>query len=232
MLELVQFPRALGVMNASPFCMKVEVFLKLAGLPYQVDDKTLPMRLPKGKLPGLRDGGTVVCDSQAIVEYLQQRYRDQLPAALRNPEQGTDRALRLMLEEHLYFAMLWHRWIADTGFTQAIPALFTGLPAPLRAVLPHVVRRKMRRDLLGQGMGRHSPQEIADHACGDLTALQSALGEKAFFGGANPSSLDAVAYAFLANIVFVAVDNPVRRHLQAQAGLLAYCARMEALVGR
>ncbi len=232
MLTLIQFPHALGVMNASPFCMKVEVFLKLAGLPYRVDDGHLPMRMPKGKLPALRDGDLLVCDSQAIVAHLQQRYRAELPSALREPERGADLALRRMLEEHFYFAALWGRWIADAGFRVTGPAFFGSLPGPLRGLVAALVRRKMRRDLIGQGMGRHSQSEITERACADLDAVQVMLGARPYFGGDAPTALDASVYAFLANALFVEIDNPVRRHLQGQAALVAYCARMEARVGR
>jgi len=232
MLELVQFPRGLGVMNPSPFCMKVEVFLKLAGLPYAVDDRQPPFRLPKGKLPALRDGGTLVCDSQAIVAHLQQRYRDQLPPALRTPEHGADLALRRLFEEHHYFTALWGRWIDDTAFDRVAEAFFGRLPWPLRTLVPALVRRKMRRDLHGQGLGRHSPAEIAARACADLDAAQAMLGGRPYFGGDAPSALDCTVYAFLANALFVAIDTPVRRHLQGQAPLVAYCERMAAQVGR
>lgn len=231
MLELIQFPRALGMMNASPFCMKVEVFLKLAGLPYRVNDRLPPMRLPKGKLPALRDGDTLVCDSQAIIEHLQQHWRAQIPPALLRPEQGADLALRRLLEEHFYFTALWGRWIADRAVTQVASAFFGALPAPLRRPVAWLVRRKMRRDLQGQGLGRHSPAEIQAHAIADLDAVEAMLGDRPFFGGAEPGALDATAYAFLANRLFVELDDPVRQHLQRQTALVAYCDRMDARVG-
>jgi len=232
MLELIQFPRGLGVMNPSPFCMKVEVFLKLAGLPYQVNDHTPPFRLPKGKLPALRDGETLVCDSQAIIEHLQRQYADKLPPALRQPERGADLALRRLFEEHTYFSALWGRWIDEAAFRVVAPTFFGRLPWPLRTLVPALVRRKMRRDLQGQGLGRHSPAEIAARAEADLDAAQAMLGERSFFGGDQPSALDATVYAFLANALYVDIDSPVRRHLQAMAPLVAYCARMAARVGR
>lgn len=232
MLELMQFPRALGVMNASPFCMKVEVFLKLAGLDYTVNDRVLPMRLPKGKLPALRDGDALVCDSQTIVEHLQHQHAAALPAALRRVEGGAEHALRRMVEEHLYFAMLWHRWIDDAGWAVAGPAFFSHLPAPLRAVVPALVRRKMRRDLVGQGIGRHGATEIAGRACADLDAAQRMLGDKPFFDGDEPGPVDATLYAFLANILYVAIDNPMQRHLRPMSPLVAYCTRMAERVGR
>ena len=90
MIELVQFPPAFGLLNASPFCMKVEVFLRLAGLPYSCNTRLPPFRSPTGKFPALRDGTTWIGDSEAILAYLQQQYRDRLPAALREPERGAE----------------------------------------------------------------------------------------------------------------------------------------------
>lgn len=232
MLELIQFPRHLGVMNASPFCMKVEVFLKLAGLPYRVNDRTPPMRLPKGKLPALRDGDRLVCDSQAIVEHLQQQHGAQLPPGLRQPLRGADLALCRLFEEDFYFCALWARWIDDAAFAVVAKAFFGSMPWPVRSLVATLVRRKMRQALLGQGIGRHSPAEIAARACADLDAAQQVLGERPFFGGDAPSVLDCTAYAFVANALFVEIDNPVRRHLQAMAPLVAYGQRMAARVGR
>ena len=49
MLELLQFHPAFGLMNPSPFCMKVEVFLRLSGLPYRCRNGEVPLRMPKRK---------------------------------------------------------------------------------------------------------------------------------------------------------------------------------------
>ena len=49
MLELLQFPPAFGLMNPSPFCMKVEVFLRLGKLPFRCVNNASPVRAPKGK---------------------------------------------------------------------------------------------------------------------------------------------------------------------------------------
>ena len=34
-IKLYQFPPALGLPNASPFCMKLETYLRMAGLPFE-----------------------------------------------------------------------------------------------------------------------------------------------------------------------------------------------------
>jgi glutathione S-transferase len=231
MIELLQFKPAFGLMNASPFCMKVEVFLRLSGLAYTTVE-AMPMKSPKGKLPVIRDDGQVVADSEAIVIHLQQRHRDLLPEGLREPPRGADHALRRMLEEHSYFAALWLRWIDAAAWPLTCEAFFGELPAPLRALLPPLVRRKMGRDLRGQGLGRHTRDEICARACADLDALDAALGARDFFGGTEPATLDATTYAFLANTLWPPFDTPVRSHLQRNLpALVAYCERMQARVG-
>lgn len=231
MIELVQFTPALGLMNASPFCMKVEVFLRLTGLPYRAVNGAMPMRAPKGKLPVLRDDGQTIADSEAIIAWLQKRHAEVIPAAMRAPITGTAHVIRRMLEEHTYFAMLWLRWIDDAGFAKTRPAFFGGMPPLLRTLVPAMVRRKMRRDLVGQGIGRHGAAEIALRACADLDALAVVLGESPFFGGREPGAIDATTYAFLANALWAPIDSLPRRHLQEQPPLVAYCERMRERIG-
>ncbi len=231
MIELLQFPRGTGLMNLSPFCMKAEVFMRLSGIEHRCINDATPLRTPKGKLPVLRDDGRVVADSAAIVAYLQQRYAAQMPAALAAPETPTQLALRRLLEEHLYFAMLWLRWVDAAGWAFTGPAFFGAMPAGVRHIVPPLIRRKMRRDLHGQGMGRHSRDEICARGVADIDTLAGALGEQPFYGGAQPAAIDAVAYAFLANIIWVPLANPVQARVLAQPALLAYCERMKARVG-
>ena len=230
MLELLQFRPAFGLLNASPFCMKAEVFLRLSGLPHRCVEQALPMKAPKGKLPVLRDGTELIPDSQAIVEHVQRRYAARLPPALRGPEPAADLPLRRLVEEHSYFALLWLRWIDEPGWALTRVAFFGAMPAPLRAIVPPLVRRKIRRDLAGQGIGRHAKEDICARAAADLDALHAALGPRPFFGGDEPSALDATVYAYLANLLWVPLDSPLKQAAAANARLVAYAERMRARV--
>jgi glutathione S-transferase len=229
MIELLQFHPTLGLMNASPFCMKVEVFLRLAGLEYRTVDAS-PVRSPKGKLPVLRDEGHTIADSEAIIAHLQRRYADRLPPALAAPETPAQHLLRRTLEEHTYFAALHWRWVEDVGW-QHTQRFFARLPWGARQAVGALVRRKIRRDLHGQGIGRHTREDLCARAAADIDAIAQSLGDAPFFGGAEPATIDACVYAFLANLVWVPIDTPIRRHGLASAPLMAYGERMRARVG-
>jgi glutathione S-transferase len=229
MIELLQYAPKLGLMNASPFCMKAEVFLRLSGLEYRAVNAS-PVKAPKGKLPVLRDGGEVVPDSETIVAWLQRRYADRLPPGLAAPETPAQLLIRRTLEEHTYFATLRFRWMDDEGWRHT-RSFFDELPWGLRQAVGALVRRKMGRDLQGQGLGRHTREELCAKAMADIDAIFAQLGTQPFFGGAEPAAIDACVYAFAANLVWVPVENPIKQHALANASLMAYCERMRALVG-
>jgi len=229
-IELLQFAPGMGLMNASPFCMKVEIFLRLAGLEYRTR-AVAPLRTPKGKLPVLRDAGRTIADSEAIVAYLQAQYAARLPPALAVPETGPQLLLRRTIEEHLYFAALRWRWL-DEGAAPHTRVFFDALPAPLRAPVFALVRRKMRRDLVGQGLGRHGGDEICAKARADLDAVAGFLGDRPFFAGDAPGAIDCCAYAFYANLAWVPVESPMKRHALEIQSLGAFADRMKSLAGR
>lgn len=227
MIKLYQFVPAFGLPNASPFCMKVENYLRMAGLAYECPRGASHFKAPKGKLPYIEDNGKFIADSSFIIDYLKQTRGDKLDAALTAAQAATARAYQKLLEEDLYWALLYTRWIDAAGFALVREAFFARLAPPLRWVVPHLARRGLRRQLHAQGMGRHSREEIMQIGCRDIAALAAFLGSKPYFLGEQPTSLDASAYAFLANIVQVPLDSPIKQEALGHANLVAYCERMK-----
>lgn len=207
--------------------MKVETYLRMAGLAYECPRGASHFKAPKGKLPYIEDNGRVVADSTFIIEYLKQAYGDPLDAHLNAPERATALAYQRLLEENFYWAVIYSRWMDEAGFSRAREAFFAKLPAPLKLVLPHLARRGIRGELRGHGMGRHAREEIYAIGCRDLSALADFLGDKPYFMGRQPTSLDASAYGFLANVLWVPVESPLKAHARQRPNLEAYCRRMK-----
>lgn len=82
MITLFQFPAAFNVPNASPYCLKLETWLRLAGLEYQVKVVSDPRKAPKGKLPYVRIEGEAIGDSEIVIRTLGERYGVTLDAGL------------------------------------------------------------------------------------------------------------------------------------------------------
>jgi glutathione S-transferase len=230
MIQLVQFAPAFGLPNASPFCMKLETWLRMADLPFEaVNDGMRVMKAPKAKLPYIvDDNGTVVADTTFIIEHLQRRRGITLDAALTPAERAVATAFQRLFEENLYWAVVHTRWMDDAGWVRTREAFFGMLPVPLRWFVPAVARRGLRGELRGHGMGRHGVEQIHAIGCRDITSVAEFLADKPFMMGASPTTLDATAYAFLANLLWAPVDSPLKRHAAARPTLEAYYQRMKA----
>ncbi len=87
----------------SPFVRKVRVALALKGLEYESEGTFPGTRTPEylaisplGKIPAFEDGDVVICDSNVIVEYLEEQYPE-IPV---RPSNVADRARSRWLEEY------------------------------------------------------------------------------------------------------------------------------------
>lgn len=227
MLKLYQFPSLWELPNASPFCMKLETYLRMAKIPFEAVTVFNPRKNPKGKLPCICVDGKKIADSGLIIDYLQQKYGDTLDHHLTQEQKAAALPLRRMLEEHLYWIMVYSRWLDERYWKISEDVFFAHLKGPLRYFIPKLVRRKLCSDLRQQGIGRHSTTEIYQLGIDDLQALSVFLAQHPFCMGNEPSSVDACVYAFLANILQPPIPSPLQDYAKSQKQFLAYCERMQ-----
>lgn len=227
MIKLYQFPAYWGLPNASPFCMKLETYLRMARLPYEVVKVMDPRKAPKGKLPYINDNGKIIADSGLIVDYLKQAYGNTLDGKLNELQKAQLLAWQRLIEEHLYWAILYSRWIDDNNWPVVKQVFFGKAPLVIREMLSVVIRKNMQRQLLGHGMGRHTQSEIYQLGIADLKALNVQLGSNAFLFGNEPTSLDASGYAFIANILYPPIESPMADYVKSQQNFISYCERMK-----
>ena len=179
MIQLIQFKPAFGLPNASPFCMKLETYLRMAGLPYEKPPFKLQdlQGAPKGKLPYIVDGDQRIADSSLIIDYLKTKYGDPVDGWMSETERAIALAWQRLLEDHLYWAAIYTRWIEPEGWALTRRVFFAGMSAPLSWVVPPMARRNMAKELHGHGLGRHSREDIHTLGCNDITALAGYLAD-------------------------------------------------------
>ena len=74
MITLYTFGPAFGLPDPSPFVIKAELLLKLAGLPYRCVTGGF-RKAPKGKLPYIDDDGERIADSTFIRWHIERKHR-------------------------------------------------------------------------------------------------------------------------------------------------------------
>lgn len=224
-IRLFQFPRMLGVPNLSPYCCKLETWLRIANVPYEVVDTPDPRKGPKGKVPFIEDAGERIADSSLIIDHL-------IKTRAVDPDAGLDesqRAIALLvqrtLEEHYAFVILYTHFIRAEGWRHT-RITFDAVPAVVRPLVIAMVRGRMRRMLWMQGVLRHSDDEIIKTALCDWRAVLKVMSDGPFFFGDNPTGIDAVLFGVLATTVLTPIQSPIRDFLRSEAKCVAYVDRM------
>jgi glutathione S-transferase len=224
-IKLFVFPRMFGIPNLSPFCCKLETWLRIAQIPYQVVETRDPRTAPRRKLPYIEDDGARIPDSGVVIEHLSRTRALDPDAHLGPAQRATALLVRRTLEEHYAFVLAYTHLVSDEGVKHT-RARFDALPALLRPLVARAVRKNVMSLLWHQGLLRYSHEEIVAHAIDDWRAVLSFMSDGPFFFGDHPAGVDAVVFGTLAPTVLTPIDTPIRTFLRSQPKAVAYAERM------
>jgi glutathione S-transferase len=231
MSELVvhHLPGAWGLPSVSPFCLKLDTYLRMVGIHFEVVIDATPFGAPKKKLPAIEHKGRYLGDSSFIIEYLEDEFGCDPGRDLSAGERAVAHAFKRLIEENLYWTMVYDRWLVDSNWDSFRDVVLGGMPLPARRIIGPIARRGVRRSLRGQGIGVHSREEI--HAIGirDLDAIADFLGDKPFLMGDTITEIDAAAYGLLANILLAPIVTPIRDRGLERGNLVDYVHRIQDL---
>jgi glutathione S-transferase len=224
-IVLYQPPRAWGTPNISPFCAKLETYLRMTEVPYKIGAFSRS-KAPKGKVPFIERDGSFMGDSQLIIDDLEKRLaaegKTPLDAGISPRDHAIARMVRRTLEEGYYFVGLYARWHHDEGYAHMRDAFKQFVPA---LVVP-IVRRMQRKKLHEQGTGRHTFEEAMAIGAADLDALAELLGDRPFLLGETPRTIDCTVFGFLESTMGFPLDGPLKKRGESHANLVAYRKRI------
>jgi len=239
MIKVYGYIPAWNLPCISPYVTKMVNYLAMSGADYEVvgqDLATLQQDAPHGKLPYIVDeDGTKVGDSNTIIKYLKDKYGDPLDADLTPAQKADEVAWNRLLDEHLYWSgVIQPRWRLDGGWETYIPYIVGGAEVPkdseLRAGLDGF-RTVIVGEFDGQGMGRRSVEEVWQLAREDLDAISDFLGDKPYFFGDEPRSIDAGVYGHLMHVLYVPFESEAKEYGLQKKNLVDYCTRMRDRYG-
>ncbi len=226
-IELHQFSRPKTAINFSPFCVKLETWMRLAKIPHTVVENPRMQGAPKGKMPFIKlDNGEKIGDSNLVIEYFEQQYNDPIDRDLSAEQRAVALAFRRMIDENLYWPMMYSRWLDNANWPLTRKVLFAKMPAPLVWFVPEMVREKLRKQMFGHGMGRHSQAEIYAMGCKDISAISAFLGERNFAFGDRATSLDCAIFSPMSNLFTSSIATPLVLEARKYANLRAHTARI------
>ncbi|MBL8564492.1 MAG: glutathione S-transferase family protein [Hyphomicrobiaceae bacterium] len=229
MITLFIFGPAFGLPDPSPFVTKAEVLLKMSGLPYQTKRADV-RKAPKGKLPFIKDeSGAVIADSTLIRFYLEHNRNVDFDKGLSPADRGAAWMIEKFCEDHIYWIVMRERWQIRENFEKGPKHFFDPLPAPLRPLVISMVNRQFRRNLWGQGLGRHSATELDEIAARGINGLADFLGDKDYLMGAAPCGADATVWSAVFGILCPHFESATRAVTEQHPNLVAYAERGRSL---
>ncbi len=226
-IKVFVFPAAWGLPTSGPFALKLEAWLRMAGIPYERVYEFDPRKGPKGKNPWIEIGGQAMGDSELIIRELSRRSGRNCDAHLSARDAAASLAVKRLIEDHLHQIFEWELLIHESGWRE-MQSLLQELPPVVRTLVGRMMRRNLGKQLYARGIARHAAEDIAEFGRQDIDALVGCLGDGPYlFGLPKPSSTDASFYGMVAPMVFSPIDAPVMSYARAQPALVAYCERIK-----
>lgn len=228
MITLYQIPRGMGLpVSASPYCAKLELYLRLTKRPYESVNGN-PLQSPTKTMPFVKwPDGTKQGDSGHIIDRLEAE-GPALNAGLSSDEIAHGRALEAEAQGPVYFSGLYTLFVTDEGWAQQKPGVVAGLPFLLRPFVPGIIRRAQIKKCAQNGFPDDRGYEGTLRA---LDVLSEALGDKPFFFGDTPRTFDCSIWGPLLLTAYMTIDCPPSRRLRGDAKLLAFVERAAKAAG-
>jgi len=227
LIKYYPFFRIWGIPDASPFCVKLETWLRMSKIDYEpVFHPMNIQKAPKGKLPYIKHDGQFMGDSSLIIQYLVEKFGDKLDQHLTSDQRRHALLVQRTLEEHLYWVLIYSRWIDDQNWPVVKKAFFKTAPALVRGLIARKVRGDIIKSAKGHGLGRHESEVIYAMGIQDLEAVTAPLQTQPYMLGDRVSSLDATTFGFLAQIYYPPLDTPLKTWFSERTWLIDYCDKI------
>src|SRR5208282_1249915 len=122
-----------------------ETYLRMTGQKYETVTGDV-RKAPRGQLPIAEFDGKLIPDSTAIINRLEAGRESKLDIHLDARQWAVALAFKSMLEEHLYFGLLFMRWATDDGWAVFEPSLremlgTMGVPSLMRGMIAKRARK-------------------------------------------------------------------------------------------
>ncbi|KAH6562927.1 hypothetical protein BASA50_007452 [Batrachochytrium salamandrivorans] len=231
-LELFAWGEGLGLPSFDPFCLSIAAYLNLAGADWSFHECRTPSISPSGELPVLRAGVEPVVGTSNIIHTLQSKGLD-MDSELSPLERAESKAFISLIEDNLYDALLYTWWMENENYTKSIHPTLTGsLTFFGRYNLPPKLKERAKIRLQSYRMLDYKGEKVPEvyiAAREAYRALADKLGDKNYFYGDSPSTLDAIAFGHLSLHAYPSLAVPKLFSLLAFEfpTLIAYCARLK-----
>ncbi|ODM93756.1 hypothetical protein Ocin01_12926 [Orchesella cincta] len=196
-LILNQCPRGRKTPCIAPFPLKLETFLRVHKIEYELDFNGHEPKLFGS--PWIRLNTEDIADTNAVIRTLIEAYDIKLEKGLTPEQRAITIAYGHLLNNHLYWGIALWRWVYDGARSVKDVQL---LPMKTQLLIPDVCKT-VEQAAWFHGIGKMSPDDVRKAVLADLGSLSEFLGTKKYFLNTPlPTELDCTAFGMLAQFLW------------------------------
>jgi len=196
---LYQFKRAFGLPNMSPYCLKVEAFLRANKIQYEVVEDNF-QRGEKGLLPFIELNGEHVADSEFIIQHVSAHFNIKENSSKEVAAAG--RAVSRMTDNEISQIQGKFKSKEDEFLKLLLGHLIPGFLVPLAIPIARIMMSKRLR-----GYGGFSEAELKQLYRKNLQAISDLIGDKKYLGGDTPNLGDFSVFSQIATMYYLPCHN-------------------------
>ncbi|XP_032686554.1 metaxin-1 isoform X3 [Odontomachus brunneus] len=219
-----------GLPSINIECLQVLAYAKFNGVPLKVNLTSNPFKTPNGRLPLLRAGINTLDTVKDILPFFKAKHNSD--CILTDNQYADVMAYDALLKEKLNPALQYIWWIDKKNLDELVrPWYCKALPFPLNFYYPSKFERQAQSLIQSLYPMEDNiniiENEVYVEAQKCLTLLSTRLGDRDFFYGQQPSTVDAIIYSYLAPLLKAPLPNPsLQNHLKACTNLVKYVSRI------
>lgn len=218
-VSLYQHPPWNAIPSPLPACIKVETYCRMLKIPYENVYKPGTDQ----KLPYIEYQGET--KKHDLIGFLNSKFEADPDANLNEMDKACSRAFQTMVEENTFWSLMYYRWVDNFAETKKY---FKGLDVVRKNVRPKLDQGKCVKCLEAHEIGKHNKEEIYAIGEKDLRALSAFLGDKEFFMGSDPTTIDCTMFGLLSCLLHTAENSPLAKVVKEDLkNLVDFCDRMK-----
>jgi len=196
---LHQFPRAKKSPNFSPYCMKLETFLRVYKIDFIVEEGHA-LKGPTKQAPWITFNGENIGDSHVCIKLLADKFKINYNPGLTEAEESVSESFRAIIEDRLIPMValdrfFWHKW---DDYKDITPNLFP----PMLQFATNFLWNHVGKGLKSKSpFGTLTPEQLANRSYSTLKLLSQYLGTKKFFFGDTMSILDMIVFGYTTELL-------------------------------
>ncbi|XP_074113347.1 metaxin-1 isoform X2 [Cotesia typhae] len=220
-----------GLPSVGIRCLQILAYAKFSNAPIKVNRTCNPFRTPHGHFPVLRNGSNAIDSVPQIINFLKEKNYSP-DTSLSSKERADIVSYEYLLKEKLYPALQYVWWLDQKNFNDFIrPWYAKAIPFPFNFHYPSKYEKHARTLMEALYINEDVMTIIESNVYSDaqkcITLLSTRLGDSEYFFGPNPTSLDALIYAYLAPLLKAPLPNPaLQNHLKACTNLSKFISRI------